>query len=147
MAYTPWLSAEECFTGLFMHKTAEDVNGAPLYAGDLVRYTIQVTNTGSIAQTGLLVTDTLPAGVTFVGASPSADTGPNPLTWTAGALAPGAGWTATVTVAVNSGVAAIGGNVAQAGSEQQPTIQTGAVLPPGGGVVFQRVSLPLVMRQ
>lgn len=145
--YAPWLSAEGCFTGLFIAKTAEDVNGAPLYAGDLVRYTIQVTNAGGIAQTGLLVTDTLPPGVTFVSASPSGDTGPNPLTWTAGALAPGAWWTATVTVTVNSNVAMIGGNVAQAGSEQQATIQTEAVLPPGGGVVFQRTFLALVIRQ
>lgn len=147
VAYAPWLSSEGCFTGLFIGKAAEDVNGAPLYADDLVRYTIQVTNAGSIMQTNLVVTDTLPSGVTFVSASPSGYAGPNPLKWTVGTLAPGAWWTATVTVTVNSGVAVIGGNVAQASSEQQPTIQTEAVLPPGGGVVYKRVFLPLVIRQ
>lgn len=146
VAYTPWLSSEGCFTGLFINKTAEDVNGAPLHAGDLVRYTIQVTNTGNMMQTNLVVTDTLPTGVTFVSAGPAGYTGPNPVRWAVGALAPNTSWTGTITVTVNSGVAAIGGNVAQATSEQQPTIQTGAVLPSGGGMVFQRIFLPLVMR-
>lgn len=146
VAYTPWLSTEGCFTGLFINKIAEDVNRAPLHAGDLVRYTIQVTNTGNMMQTNLVVTDTLPSGVTFVSAAPAGYTGPNPLRWTIGALAPGASWTATITVTVNSGVAAIGGNVAQATSEQQPLIQTGLVWPSGGGAVFRKLFLPLVLR-
>ncbi|HHY54570.1 MAG TPA: DUF11 domain-containing protein [Chloroflexi bacterium] len=145
--YTPWLSAEGCFTGLFIHKTAEDVNGAPLYAGDQVRYTIHVTNTGNLVQTNLVVTDTLPSGVTFVSASPAGYTGPNPLQWAINTLDPNAWWTATLTVTVDNGVAVIGGNVAQASSEQQPTVQTGAVLPPEGGTVFQRTFLPLVVQE
>lgn len=145
--YAPWLSSEDCFTGLFIDKTAEDVNGAPLYAGDLILYTMQVTNTGNIDQTNLVVTDTLPVEVTFVNADPLNYSGPNPLKWTVSKLAPGEVWTATITAMVNSSVSSISGNVAQAASDPQPLIQTGAILPPGGGVVFRRLFLPVIVRQ
>jgi uncharacterized repeat protein (TIGR01451 family) len=71
---------------LGLEKTAEDLNGAPLRPGDTVRYVVTVTNDGTIDHTNVVVTDTLPAGVTFVSATPDASSGPNPLVcWHAGA--------------------------------------------------------------
>lgn len=148
VVYAPWLTAEGCFTGLLIDKTAQDVNGGPLLApGDLIRYTLYITNTGNIIQHDLLVTDTLPLGVTFVSATPPGFAGPNPLQWQQAALTPGATWTGAITVTVNSGVAEIGGNVAQASSDEQDRIQTAAILPPGGGQVAKMLFLPLALRE
>ena len=69
--------------------------------GELVTYTVTVTNHGPSAATGVQVTDRLPAGLTFVAATPSqgtyhAGTG----VWDLGALASaGAGATAFLTLA------------------------------------------------
>ena len=119
--------------GLTLAKTAEDENGAPLYVGDIVRYTISVTNASTqTMQTGVVVTDSLPAGVTFVEATP-APNGQNPLVWNVGTLAPGATWTAAVRVQVDGSVNPIGANVAEVRSSQQTTQETDPVLPPGDG--------------
>jgi len=147
VVYAPWLTAEGCFTGLFIGKQAVDLNGALVMEGDLIRYTILVTNTGNIVQTNLRVTDTLPTGVTFVSATPGGYTGPNPLVWTVGALAPGATWAGVFTATVNNGATTIGGNVAQTSSDQQDPVQTAPIFPPGGGAVGRRLFLPLVLRQ
>jgi len=146
VVYAPWLTAEGCFTGLLIDKTAQDVNGGLLAPGDLIRYNLTITNTGSIVQHNLLVTDTLPSGVTFVSATPTGFSGPNPLRWQFGSLAPGAVWMGTITVTVNSGVTKIGGNIAQVSSDEQDLVQTGAILPPGGGNVAKLLFLPLVVR-
>jgi uncharacterized repeat protein (TIGR01451 family) len=42
----------------------------PVYAGQQLGYTINVTNNGPNVANGVVVTDTLPAGVTFLSASP-----------------------------------------------------------------------------
>jgi uncharacterized repeat protein (TIGR01451 family) len=102
---------------LSITKTAEDVNGASLYVGDEIEYTIVVTNEGA-ATSGVMVTDTLPSGVDFVSATPSGHTGPNPLVWDVGTLDSGEVWTATVTVEVNGTEDPLSGNVASASSDQ-----------------------------
>jgi len=124
---------------LAMTKTAVDLNGAPLQAGDQIRYTIVVTNVISAPMTGLRITDTLPSGVTLVAATPGGYSGPDPLVWNVGDLGANASWTAQITMTVNSDVPSIGGNYAQAQSDQDGPHQAGPIYPPGGG----DVQLPL----
>jgi uncharacterized repeat protein (TIGR01451 family) len=120
---------------LTITKTAEDLNGSPLYPGDFINYQITVTNSGTGDMTGVVVSDTLPAEVELVGAAPSGYSGPNPLVWNLGTLGGGEVWTATVTVWVSGDASPISGNVAAATSDQEGQVETGLVLPPGGGEV------------
>lgn len=46
-------------------KTATDVNGGSLVAGDILRWTVSMTNTGLDSATNLTVTDPIPAEVTY----------------------------------------------------------------------------------
>ena len=121
--------------GLDIEKTAEDLNGEPLYVGDLIRYHITITNNVAISMTSVVITDTLPAGVDFISATPSGYAGPNPLVWNVGTLGIGATWTAAITVEVDGTADPIGGNVAAVSSDQQDEHETDPVLPPGGGDV------------
>ncbi|KYF54673.1 hypothetical protein BE08_20070, partial [Sorangium cellulosum] len=61
-------------------KAAVDVNGGLLLPGDVIRYTIELVNTGNDASVDTVLTDPLPAGVTYVPGSLSvtmgADAGP-----------------------------------------------------------------------
>jgi len=116
-------------------KTAEDLNGSPLYPGDYINYQITVTNNGTGDMTGVVVTDTLPAEVELVGVTPSGYNGPNPLVWNLGTIGAGEEWTATITVWVSGDVSPIGGNVAVVTSDQEGQVETDSVLPPGGGEV------------
>ncbi|WP_437279081.1 hypothetical protein WME90_00570 [Sorangium sp. So ce375] len=58
-------------------KTAVDVNGGALLPGDTLQYTIEVINSGNDASVGTVLTDALPAGVTYVPGSLSVATGAN----------------------------------------------------------------------
>ncbi|WP_437335306.1 DUF3344 domain-containing protein [Sorangium sp. So ce394] len=58
-------------------KLAVDVNGGLLLPGDLIQYTIQVVNTGNDASVNTVLTDPLPAGVTYVPGSLSVTAGAN----------------------------------------------------------------------
>ncbi|WP_437734427.1 hypothetical protein [Sorangium sp. So ce1335] len=58
-------------------KLAVDVNGGLLLPGDLIQYTIQVVNTGNDASVNTVLTDPLPAGVTYVPGSLSVTVGAN----------------------------------------------------------------------
>ncbi|RYZ06891.1 MAG: DUF11 domain-containing protein [Myxococcales bacterium] len=57
-------------------KTFTDVNGAPILPGDQLEYTVTVTNTGNDASANTIMTDPLPAAVTFVPGSISISAGP-----------------------------------------------------------------------
>ncbi len=73
--------------------------------GDTYQYNLSFYNAGSKTLTQVVVTDLLPAGVTFVSAVPAQTSGPNPLRWVIGSLQPGQAWRATVTVkAAGAGV-------------------------------------------
>jgi uncharacterized repeat protein (TIGR01451 family) len=122
-------------------KTAADLNGLPLAVNDLVRYEITVVNPFTQTMNGTVVTDVLPVGVTLVAARPAGYTGPNPLVWNAGELAPGLSWTATLTVAVDGTADPIGGNEATVASQTTPAFRTGPVWPPGGGWLGPRLSI------
>ncbi len=61
----------------------------PATPGTIMTYTLTVVNHGPSDAQDVVVTDALPAGLTFVGSSPANTTGPAPLTWNLGALAAG----------------------------------------------------------
>ena len=133
--YPPDVDIGDWADGLAVLKTATDVNGAPLQVGDEIRYAITVTNDYTDTMTNVVVSDTLPAGVTFVSATPVTYTGPNPLMWNAGDLYTDTVWTAVVTVVVDGTANPIGSNVAAASSDQQYDQPSNPALPPGGGDV------------
>ncbi|WP_437689771.1 DUF3344 domain-containing protein [Sorangium sp. So ce176] len=58
-------------------KTVTDVNGGRLRPGDVLQYTIQVANSGNDASINTVLTDPLPAGVTYVPGSLSITAGAN----------------------------------------------------------------------
>jgi uncharacterized repeat protein (TIGR01451 family) len=77
--------------------------------GETITYTINVTNTSEQeSATGVVITDTLPEGLTFVSASDDGvwDANTRTITWNVGNLAPEASFTPTVTATVTSEAAA-----------------------------------------
>ncbi len=66
--------------------------------GDYYQYNLKVYNAGNASLTNVVVTDMLPAGVTFVSSVPAQGSGPNPLRWVIGSLPMGSSWEAVVTV-------------------------------------------------
>ncbi len=77
----------------------------PVVTGANIVYTLTVRNNGPASATAVTVNDTLPAGVTFVSATPSqgaACTGSTTVSCVLGALASGAQATVTVTVTTSA---------------------------------------------
>jgi uncharacterized repeat protein (TIGR01451 family) len=70
-------------------------------AGTRLTYTLVVANAGASPATGVVLTDTLPAGVSYATANP-APSGTNPLNWTVGTVTPGQSLTYTVVVTANA---------------------------------------------
>ena len=58
-------------------KTAVDLNGGSLLVGDVLQYTIVVNNTGNDSSVNTVLTDAIPAGVTFVPGSLQITAGAN----------------------------------------------------------------------
>jgi len=58
-------------------KTAVDVNGGSLLPGDVIQYTVNVVNNGNDTSINTVLTDDLPAGVTYVPGSLAVTTGAN----------------------------------------------------------------------
>jgi uncharacterized repeat protein (TIGR01451 family) len=81
-------------------KTADDAAPAP---GDTVVFTLTVTNQGPAVATGVVVTDTLPAGLTYGSNDCGAAFAGSTLTWTIGALAHLASVTCHLTVTIDAG--------------------------------------------
>ncbi|MBD2043102.1 DUF11 domain-containing protein [Microcoleus sp. FACHB-672] len=85
---------------LSLGKTVDNANPS---VGRNLTYTVTLSNTGPAAATGVQVTDQLPAGLTFVSATPSQGTYNNTTgLWTVGNLANGAGATLRITATVNT---------------------------------------------
>jgi len=72
--------------------------GTNVFAGQLVSYVITATNAGPSTATNVVVTDTLPAGAIFQGASGSYATNGGVVTWSAVTLAPRTATTFNVTL-------------------------------------------------
>ncbi len=85
--------------------------------GDLITYTLTVTNIGIATATNTIVVDTLPAALTSS----------VPTTWSVGSLAPGATWTTsfTATVAANAaGTTVVNQATASATTDSDPANNT-----------------------
>lgn len=72
----------------------------PVIPGQQLVYTLLCANHGPSDAQDVVVSDLLPPEVTFVGATPSPTSGPNPLSWNLGELAAGESTTIQVTVLV-----------------------------------------------
>jgi uncharacterized repeat protein (TIGR01451 family) len=130
-------------TGLNIVKTALDLNGAPLVAGEVVEYRIVVTNTSSTdSQANVLISDTVPANTSLVAGSVTCSSGATcieagcTITASVGNLAPGGTITLTFRTRVDSCVQVIGENVASVWSSDQGWRETLPVYPPSGSVVL-----------
>ena len=84
------------FPDLSITKTAP----AAMVAGTNVTYTLSVTNTSTVFATSALVSDTLPATVTFVSSTPACAAAGQALTCALGTLSPGQSIPITLTVRV-----------------------------------------------
>jgi uncharacterized repeat protein (TIGR01451 family) len=84
---------------------AKTVSDTTPNLGDTITFTVTLTNNGPDTASGVQVTDLLPAGLTFVSATPSQGSY-NDLTglWIVGTVNPGVPQTLTITAAVNSPV-------------------------------------------
>ncbi|MDI9569429.1 MAG: carboxypeptidase regulatory-like domain-containing protein [Pseudomonadota bacterium] len=87
---------------LNINKTADK---AAVIAGQNLVYTITYSNTGNADTANVVISDTLPANVTFVSASDDGQTKDGVVTWAIGALAKKTEKTVTLTVKVNADVA------------------------------------------
>ncbi len=90
-------------------KTARDVNGGSLMAGDAIEWTITVTNSGIDPATTVIVQDTVPSQTAYVagsitGIGANATGAPN-LRWDVGTLAPKAQAVLTFRSTVKAGLA------------------------------------------
>lgn len=81
------------------------VNNATPNVGNTIAYTITVTNNGPSNATNIRLTDVVPAGLTFLSATPSGTTTYNSGTglWTIGSLANAASATLVINARVNAG--------------------------------------------
>ncbi|MFN2590237.1 MAG: hypothetical protein ABR518_05665 [Actinomycetota bacterium] len=61
---------------LSVTKTSTDVDAAPLQPGDVIEYSIQISNAGPDAATGVNLTDVTPSGTTYVPDSATINGGP-----------------------------------------------------------------------
>lgn len=124
----------------------------PVVVGTSFDYTLIVSNSGPDSATSVSVSDTLPAGVSFVSATPTQGSytfDGNTLSWSAGALVNGA--SATLNMTVTAGAAGEAVNTATAGgAESDPntannsatattTIETGGGGGPDLTALWQRV--------
>lgn len=88
-------------------RLSKSATPSPVPAGALLTYTLVITNDGPSAAQDVVVTDTLPAEVSYVSATPApALISGNQLSWTLGALLPGQSALITITAQVSALLAA-----------------------------------------
>jgi uncharacterized repeat protein (TIGR01451 family) len=95
---------------------------ANVMQGEVITYTITVTNNGPLAATNVTVTDTLPAGVIFDSVTPSQGScsGTTTVTCNLGSLANGA----NATITLNVGVTAPSGTIANTATVDADEVDT-----------------------
>jgi uncharacterized repeat protein (TIGR01451 family) len=94
--------------------------GGNIQVGQNVVFNLKVTNNGPANATGVVVTDTLPAGLTYVSNDCGATFASPTLTWNVGALAVGAMATCNLTATVNQ-PGTITNTASATGTEADPT--------------------------
>ena len=104
----------QAFADLAVSKTDDP---DPVVPGSFLTYTLEVVNHGPNDAEGVMVTDTLPLEVTFVDATPTEISGPNPLVWNLRTMAVSETQTITVVVQVYSWVTQTFTNTVQVGSD------------------------------
>ncbi len=102
-----------------------DTSGGTVVAGNTITYTIGVTNNGPSTATGVTLTDTLPAGLTFTNATSTQGTvsqAGGVITGTLGEIASGATVTITVNATVNADASGTLTNTASVTSVETDTV-------------------------
>ncbi|MCP4542662.1 MAG: DUF11 domain-containing protein [Chloroflexi bacterium] len=123
---------------LEIRKTAEDLNGSPLYVGDVIEYQVMVRNITDTAQTNVVITDAIPANTIYVPGSAVVTQGSvsdsNPLLADIGSLAADGYAILTFRVTVDAGAVGLPvTNQASATSDEQPSPVTTDPTPPYPG--------------
>jgi uncharacterized repeat protein (TIGR01451 family) len=95
-------------------------------AGAVVPYTIVVRNTSTTIARGVVVTDTLPAGMAYLRASRKPASLGKRIVWRLGALAPGARRTITVYLQAPSGISGVRTNLVQVSAQRAPIVRDSA---------------------
>jgi uncharacterized repeat protein (TIGR01451 family) len=108
-------------------KASNPPTGSSIRLGEVITYSIAITNSGSVTATNVSIIDRLPVGLSYRSGSGSpAPIGFDPLTWNLGTLAPGASRTVTFIASrtgTPAGVTALI-NTAQYGSAQTALTNT-----------------------
>jgi uncharacterized repeat protein (TIGR01451 family) len=115
---------------------------ASVLASNNITYTISLTNFGPTAASSVVVTDTLPAGVTFVGATSGGVNNSGIVTWNLGTLTNG--YTGSVTVTVAAPASGSLTNTASIGSPTSDPNPTNNVTPPVVTSVTPQADLAIV---
>lgn len=132
---------------LTITKTANPAAGVEVRPNNIINYTLQVRNTGTGTATNVVISDTLPAGVSFVSCTPPANcSGGATTTLTTPALGPNQVFTANIQVSVSavpSGT--ILSNSANVRSSQTPLITSNLVAHPVTTATLN-VFLPIIIK-
>jgi len=87
--------------------------------GDTITYTLTVTNGGDADATNVIITDQLPAGVTFVDADPGCEQAAGLVTCTLGDIGPGASLSVDISVIVDAEVCGSISNMAHVSASNE----------------------------
>ncbi len=116
-------------------KSSQSVPGTRVKVGDRIDYTLVVSNTGKSTATNVKVSDPIPAGTSYIAGSavPAVVSGPSPLVWNVGSLAPNESksvkFAITVVNPADLGLTAVV-NVASVSSDQTPQTPSNEVSHP-----------------
>ncbi len=132
---------------LTITKTANPVSGSEVRPGQTINYTLQVINTGTGAANNVVITDVLPAGVSFVACTPVAlCSGGSTTTVTTPTLGAGQSLSANIQVSVTAATSGtIISNVANARSSQTGLITSNIVAHPVTTATVD-LFLPIIMK-
>ena len=122
----------------------------PVTIGANLTYSISITNNGPSTASGVIMTDSLPGGVTFVSAVPSQGScmfGSGTVTCDLGILFNGANETVTIVVTPNSvgtisNTASVSGNETDPNTENNSATETTIVNPPSADLSITKTDSP-----